>query len=310
MTIFTLLSAFLVFAQEPAVELPAFSPKDPVVRHTSYTLCYSEPHEQALWVAYILTAAEVHGRQKRTNDFRPDPFVVTGSAVPADYRGSGCDMGHLAPAADMKWSFTAMSESFYMSNMSPQAPGFNRGIWKDLESQVRTWAVINRELHVVTGPVLKPGLPTIGKSRVAVPALYYKVLLDDQRPEIKAIGFVMPNRPLSGPVTAYAVTVDSVERLTGLDFFPALPDSIEKAVEAVIHVERWPITRGGRGAWTNLPQRTYNPAAEVVFNTRSKKYHCPSCPSARQCKYCIETTLQDALDRDGVACKRCGGRCR
>jgi endonuclease G len=91
---------------------------------------------------------------KRKDNFRSDPKVKTGSAALSDYKGSGYDRGHLAPAADFKWSATAMSESFYMSNMSPQVPGFNRGIWKNIESTVRNWAVENDEIYIVTGPVL------------------------------------------------------------------------------------------------------------------------------------------------------------
>ena len=111
-------------------------------------------------VAYELTAQEVQGIVSRSDDFRADPEIITGSAALVDYRGSGYDRGHLAPAADMKWSEEAMSESFYMSNMSPQAPGFNRGIWKSLESRVRSWAVENGTVYVVTGGILSPGLPT------------------------------------------------------------------------------------------------------------------------------------------------------
>ncbi len=111
-----------------------------IVDHKYYSLCYSEEHEQAAWVSYNLTINEVYGDITRTNNFREDPYIREGSATLDDYRGSGFDRGHLAPAADMAFSTIAMSESFYLSNMSPQAPSFNRGIWKKLESYVRKLA--------------------------------------------------------------------------------------------------------------------------------------------------------------------------
>lgn len=210
-----------------------------IITHTAYTLKYSELHEQAEWVAYKLTVERVKSTVKRTNDFRPDPKVKTGSAQLSDYKGSGYDRGHLAPAGDMKWSKTAMSESFYMSNMSPQRPGFNRGIWKRLEEKVRTWAISNKEIYIVTGPVLSDNLPTIGSNKVAVPNSYYKVILDYKEPELKGIGFVLANESSKKSLATFAVTIDSVEVLTGIDFFPALLDSLEEMVEGVAEVHAW-----------------------------------------------------------------------
>ena len=222
---------------QPQVEfnyLPAYTSQGDIVKHTAYTLKYNEPYEQAEWVAYKLTATRVNAVVKRTNVFRPDPMVKTGSAEPSDYKNSGYDRGHLAPAGDMAWSVTAMSESFYMSNMSPQMPGFNRGIWKKLETKVRDWAVENEEIYIVTGPILESNLPTIGKNKVAVPNYFYKVILDYKEPEFKEIGFVLPNQSSNQPLESYTVTIDSVEVLTGLDFFPSIPDSLENVIESLL----------------------------------------------------------------------------
>ena len=219
--------------------LPSYTSQDQIISHTAYTLNYSEPHEQAEWVAYKLTAERVKGTYKRTNNFRPDPTVKTGSAELSDYRKSGYDRGHLAPARSMKWSKTAMSESFYMSNINPQKPGFNRGIWKRLEEQVRTWATDNKEIYIVTGPVLEDNLPTIGGNEVTVPNYHYKVILDYKEPVLKGIGFVLPNEPSRKSLTTYAVTIDSVESLTGIDFFPAMADSVEEVLEAAIEMDQW-----------------------------------------------------------------------
>ena len=237
--------------------LPAYKASDLLVEHSGYTLCYSEKDEQAVWVAYELTAGETKGRIRRSDDFRDDPAVPTGSASPSDYQGSGYDRGHLAPAADMDWSKTAMSESFFMSNMSPQKPDLNRGKWKDLEEQVRDWAVHYGAIYVVTGPVLtqKP-LGTIGKNKVAVPASYYKILVDLTEPEIKGIGFLMPNVGLKEPIASYAVPIDQVEKVTGLNFFPKLSAQTEKAVEGSINlaVWGWPGEKVASGA--ERPRRT------------------------------------------------------
>src|SRR5690606_30581000 len=136
-------------------------------------------HEQAEWVYYLLAPSMIQGAFDRTDDFRPDPAVSTGSAELHDYVGSGFDRGHLAPAADMKVSHTAMSESFYLSNMSPQAPSFNRGGWKKLESLIRNWVLAEGQMFVVTGSIFRDNLGVIGRNQVTVPSYYYKVVYSD-----------------------------------------------------------------------------------------------------------------------------------
>lgn len=194
---------------------------------------------------------------KRTNDFRPDPEIAGGSATLADYKKSGYDRGHLTPAGDMVFSREAMSETFYMSNMCPQVAAFNRGIWKDLEDQVREWVRLYGAAYVVSGPVLsKPAeeYPSIGESKVAVPELFYKVILvpiyedgaEQDSPEaletcadVIAIAFVIPNKGCEGDFWQYAASVDEVEEITGLDFFPLLEDDVEKRVEAECNPRPW-----------------------------------------------------------------------
>lgn len=198
---------------------------DTIVRHAGFDLSYNEKYEQASWVAYILTREEVEsGSEERTDNFRPDTAVITGSAVLKDYAGSGYDRGHLAPAADMKWSAQAMSESFLLSNMSPQVPGFNRGVWSRLEAKVREWAVENDSLLVITGPVLEDISTYIGDSHVGVPGAYFKIIADISSPEYKVIAFLLENNTSGKDIFSFAVTVDSVEKVTGFDFFSKLPD--------------------------------------------------------------------------------------
>lgn len=221
------------------LEIPLSNPSDKIIHHTGYSLLYNELHEQAAWVAYELTKVETVKISDRTDKFIVDPGVSTGSADDKDYSGSGFDRGHLAPAADMGWSATTMKESFYFSNMSPQVPSFNRGIWKKLEEQVRTWANEYDTLYIVTGPVLTNGLPVIGQNQVSVPKYYYKVILDYTEPGINGIGFLMPNASSGLPLQEFAVSIDSVEKVTGIDFFYLLPDSNETQIEKSLCVDCW-----------------------------------------------------------------------
>ena len=221
------------------LELPLHSMSDQIIRHLAYTLCYNEQHEQATWVAYELTRSETQKAVERSNKFMIDPLVKTQSATNLDYKDSGYDRGHLAPAADMGWSTESMKESFYYSNMSPQLPAFNRGIWKQLEEKVRDWAIAEDTLLVVTGPVLRDGLPAIGINSVSIPEYYYKVLLDFTGKSHKGIGFILPNRAGSSPLQSYAVSIDSVEKVTGIDFFYALVDKQENELEHALCLPCW-----------------------------------------------------------------------
>ena len=304
LTILIALSFQFVYSQQ--VLIPAINPNDQIINHYAYTLNYSEPHEQAEWVAYILTKDRVYGTVKRTDDFRPDPKVKTDSAILADYKGSGYDRGHLAPAADMKWSATAMSESFYMSNMSPQTPGFNRGIWKRLEQLVRTWAVEYEEIHVVTGPVLKGDFRSIGLNKVSVPEYYYKVVLDYKKPEIKGIGLILANTNSDKSLQSFAVTIDHVESVTGIDFFFDLPDNIEEEVESNLDLSKWSFSVSQHSK-TVTPQRTLAVPVgddQIVYITKTgKKYHRDGCSSLRSSK--IPIKLEDAIKRGYEPCGRC-----
>ena len=214
-----------------------------IVHHKYYTLSYSEEHEQAEWVAYELTKKRIQRPNvERSNNFSEDPLVETGSAQWDDYLHSGFDRGHLAPAGDMNFAKSAMSESFYMSNISPQVRNFNGGVWRELEENVRDWAYQNEKLYVVAGPDLrKQPLKRIGrKNEVTVPAAYFKVLLDLTEPEYKAIAFYLPNQVIDEPLYEYALPVDVVEQITGFDFFSDLmePD-LEAEVEANFDPDLW-----------------------------------------------------------------------
>jgi len=221
------------------LELPKANSHDQIIHHTAYTLSYNKTYHVADWVAYELTAAETVSVVERTNKFVPDPVLTCCTISNADYKGSGYDRGHLAPAGDMSFSYETMAESFYLSNMAPQVPSFNRGIWKRLEKQVRKWAVDDKAVYVVTGTILSKGLPTIGSDDITVPTLFYKVILDYTEPDIKGIGFIMANQGSNEPLQHYAVTIDSVEKLTGTDFFYQLPKDQERIIESTVDLSKW-----------------------------------------------------------------------
>ena len=242
--IYILFSLFGLSAAEPpqydnlALGIPGKC--DTLIDRPGYALGYIEYHEQAAFVIYKLTAREALTKEvQRTNRFRRDPEIPTGSATTADYRRSGYDRGHLAPAADMAFSVQTMADSFFMSNMSPQKPAFNRGIWKRLEEQVRQIAIREKAIYVVTGPILpKKKTVTIGANQVTVPTHYYKVIFDLTPPR-KMIGFILPNEGSDRPLEYFAVTVDVVEKATGLDFFSTLPQAVQKRLESTITVSAW-----------------------------------------------------------------------
>lgn len=210
-----------------------------LVEHTFLRLGYSEEHEQAAWVVYLLSRRHALNTHERRNNFRSDPQVLSKSAHQKDYTRSGYDRGHLAPAADFDFQGKALNETFYMSNISPQKPAFNRGGWKKLEALSRQWASTEDSLWIVTGPVLGPGLKKIGQNHVSVPEYFYKIILDSRQPSIKIIGFLMPNRKLKHSPGYYAVPIDSIEKVSGLNFFPQMPDLLEEALEKNVQYEEW-----------------------------------------------------------------------
>ena len=229
--------------QEPQYDNLSFGvpgKADTIIDRPGYALGYIEYHEQPAWVIYIMTKAEATTKvAKRTNKFRSDPEIPTGSATTGDYRRSGYDRGHLAPAADMAFSGQTMADSFFMSNMSPQKPAFNRGIWKDLEALVRSFAITERKIVVVTGPILpKKKTVTIGANKVTVPTHYYKVIFDLTPPQ-KMIAFILPNEGSDKLLREFAVSVDAVEKATGLDFFSKLPKEKQKQLESSFSIRAW-----------------------------------------------------------------------
>ena len=215
--------------------------KGQLVKHQYFGLSYMEEHEQAEWVAYELTKSRLDQKGVDRMSFRPDPKVKTESAHPNSYKNSGYNRGHLVPAADMAFSTKSMKESFFTSNISPMASSFNRGVWKELEEQSRDWAREMDHLYVITGPVITGGQKQIGKDEdITVPEAFFKVLLDIEGENNKGIGFVIPHKVSFDPLDFYAMPIDAVERITGLDFFDGLLENdLEAEVEATFTAKDW-----------------------------------------------------------------------
>jgi endonuclease G, mitochondrial len=209
-----------------------------IVRHTAFILSYQEDYELASWVLHKLVKEAAYGREQRSNEFIPDPKVESGSAVTQDYSRSGYDRGHLCPAGDFRHDKELQDETFYMSNMAPQVPDFNRGIWNDLENKVRSWVKKRGELIVVTGPILRKNLPTIGRmNQIAVPEKFYKIIYDPAREE--TIAFLFPNEGSVELVKSFTISIDELEVMTGIDFFEKLPDLLERKIESENNVNDW-----------------------------------------------------------------------
>jgi endonuclease G len=207
------------------------------IQHNYFTLSYSSTHRQAEYSYYYLSPESILGGQDRTDDFRVDPKVTSNPVKSTDYQGSGYDRGHLCPAADMALNLTAMSETFYMSNMSPMAPSFNRGVWSRLEDWVREEALGNSGLYVVTGPILSSSCGSL-KESITVPCAYYKIVFKEGS-QPKMLGFVLSNAGDSGSLQAFAVSVDEIEKKTGLDFFPQLENTLEQSLESKVSLSGW-----------------------------------------------------------------------
>lgn len=205
-----------------------------LVRHPGFTLSYDADFKTPQWVAWELTREEARGTLPRGKTFRPDPEVRGAKAYHKDYTDSGYDRGHMAPAADMKWSAEAMKASFYTSNICPQNHNLNAGDWKELEELERCWAERYGAVAITAGPVYTSRRPLrIGANKVAVPDAFFKVLLVGYPDSPEAYGFVFRNCAGSRPLDAYQLTVDEVEILTGMDFFCALPDEVEDRIESI-----------------------------------------------------------------------------
>ena len=213
-----------------------------ILKRQGYTVSYNQELKLPNWVAWELNREKLVERESRSDKFLPDPDLPESEAVTThDYKGSGWDRGHMCPAADNRWHWRAMQESFYMTNICPQNHNLNRGDWKELEDACREWAREEGSIYIACGPIFYKGKRrTIGREhRVAVPDAFFKVVLCTHSHSPRAIGFIYKNTSGNRPLDSYVNSVDQVERITGIDFFPALPDEVERQVEATYDLTLW-----------------------------------------------------------------------
>lgn len=208
------------------------------IAYTGFTVYYNNSHHVPNCTVYELTKQELDGKVSRVGSFDVDS-TAPGCARPWDYTLSGYERGHMVPAGDLKWSERAMMQSFKMTNVCPQAKALNEGGWAKLEEKVREWATRDSAVIVITGPILTPGMKTIGRLHVAVPKHFFKIVLAPYSEPVKAIGFIYPNHASNRPIKEYAVPIDSIEHLTDMDFFDALPDEMEKDIESRVKLNLW-----------------------------------------------------------------------
>ncbi len=227
------------------LEIPAYltDRDEEIVIHEGFTLSYNKKHLVPNWVAWVLTPERNNGPLKRADNFQPDSSIVHGPiAQLSDYRRSGYDRGHMCPSADNKHSREAMNQCFLLSNMCPQTHKLNAGDWEQLEELCRKWAAAYDSIYIVCGPIIEKGetYETIGDNKVTVPRQFYKVIMrwtGDNSAE--AIGFIMNNDDSELPIASYAVTVDSVEVRTGINFFSKFPKDVERKAEAQFDCTQW-----------------------------------------------------------------------
>ena len=224
------------------LEYPAFTTDEDIICHIGYTTSYNHTTLVPNWVAYELTDAEAAGELPRNDAFAQDEMCKGKQADLSDYKGSGWDRGHMAPAADMKWSEQAMLESFLLTNMCPQNHDCNAGCWERTEKMGRRIAKQYGKVYIVCGPVFTTHqYGTIGANQVAVPDAFFKAFLIESDGNYAAIGFMMKNSSEKQELKASSMSVDALEQLIGRDLFPNLPDDIENDIESKVVKKYWGI---------------------------------------------------------------------
>lgn len=211
---------------------------DTLVRYDAFDVHFNSERGIANCAVYELVTDELNGTIERAGEFMQDAGVK-GCPLPQDYAGSGMDRGHLVPAADLKWSGTAMRQSFLLTNICPMHKALNEGGWAKLEEKVREWTARDSALLVFSGPIVSANDTTLTGGRVKVPGAYYKVIMAPCVRPMRAIAFIYPNGYSGGRLRQYAVSVDEVEQKTGLNFFPYLPNEEQERLESPVNLDAW-----------------------------------------------------------------------
>lgn len=210
-----------------------------IIRKTSYIASYNKDTKIPNWVAWHLLAEHADGPYRRQNNFYEEESVTRPRATLEDYRGSGWSRGHMCPAGDNKWDGKAMFDTFSLINVCPQNANLNSGLWNSIEIDCRKWARKYGSIYIVCGPIFMNKVhETIGDNQVYVPEAFFKVILClNENP--KGIGFIVRNTDGTRKQDLYFNSIDQIERITGIDFFPALPDELEDSIEFEVDMNLW-----------------------------------------------------------------------
>ena len=220
--------------------LPLQNASEQILYRKGYTVSYNKDNRIPNWVAWHLTADHTSGPYRRPGGaWHEDTQVPTPRITLTDFRDCAWTRGHMCPAGDNKWDADAMYETFLFTNCCPQHANLNSGVWNQIEMSCRRWAEKYGDIYIVCGPILfRQEHETIGPNKVVVPEAFFKVVLcRSDRP--KAIGFLFRNDGKKVTLSSVVHTVDDIERLTGIDFFPALDDKTEDRIEAEANLREW-----------------------------------------------------------------------
>ena len=212
---------------------------DTILNREYFIICYNKAYKVPNWVSYKMTAhMESNDTIPRTDHFKTDSLIKKFSAHPGDYTNSGYQRGHLCSAEDMAWSEASMHKTFIMTNVAPQNGDLNEKSWYYLEEKVRKWAISEGSVYVTSGTIVEKKHKTI-KNNVAVPSYFYKIVLVEKDMSYKMIAFLFKNEGSNNTLQEHVVSVNYLESVTGIDFYPELPDGIEDALESSHEVADW-----------------------------------------------------------------------
>ncbi len=227
-----------VRSQQADVMLPPNRDREQTIHHKAFSLSYNSSYLMPSWVAYKVTKSQINADEHVKGKYIADPEVNTRSASKKDYKEGGYLMAQFVNYLDIKQIPDAIDESFYMTNITPMKLAFYNHVWCRTEQLIRLWTAENDGFYVVCGPILTEApFPVIGENNVSVPKRFYKAIYDPKNK--KAMGFIFKNSMSTPTLKSFAVSIDDIEKETGIDLFPALDDELEEQIESKLDYSQW-----------------------------------------------------------------------
>jgi endonuclease G len=228
----------MVYAQNIDILCPAAMDRETIIHHTSFSLSYNSSYVLPSWVAYKVTKSQVNVNEKIKAKYKADPAVTTRSGDKKDYKDGGYLMAQLVNNFDVQLFQNGQEETHYMSNIVPMKLAFYNHVWIRTEELIRLWNANTDGIYVVCGPILTDTpFTTIGENKISIPKRYYKAIYDPKNQ--KAIGFIFRNGSVPGTLKSCAVSIDEIEKESGIDLFPTLDDELENKIESGFNVVDW-----------------------------------------------------------------------